>query len=65
MQGTHVPAIDLDRFEREYDAVVATDAPLAWRMISVSLWWKKCVLGESLETRTSEQREAAAATLTT
>jgi asparagine synthase (glutamine-hydrolysing) len=48
MWGTEFAAIDLKRFEETYDHVSQTDPALAWRMISVSLWWKKCVLGEPL-----------------
>jgi asparagine synthase (glutamine-hydrolysing) len=48
MRGTEFEAIDLKRFEETYDHVSRIDPALAWRIISVSLWWKKCVLGEEL-----------------
>lgn len=49
MRGTEIAAIDLKRFEETYDHVSRNDPPLAWRIISLSLWWKKCVLGEQLQ----------------
>jgi asparagine synthase (glutamine-hydrolysing) len=61
MRGTEIPAIDLNRFEEAYDHVSQADPALAWRIMSVSLWWKKCVLGEQLQGNTSKTQIAAPA----
>jgi len=33
----------------DYDRLAASDPILLWRLMSVSLWWKRCILGQSLE----------------
>jgi asparagine synthase (glutamine-hydrolysing) len=48
VRGTDVPAIDLNRFAQSYDQLSVVDPAMTWRLMSVSLWWKKCVLQETL-----------------
>jgi hypothetical protein len=60
MRGTDVPFVDLRQFEARYEHLSRTDAPLAWRIISVSLWWKKCVLGQELQPLSGTERLPAA-----
>jgi asparagine synthase (glutamine-hydrolysing) len=46
--GTEIPCVDLRTLEARYDQLVASDPLLLWRFISVSLWYKRCVLGETI-----------------
>ncbi len=49
LHGLDCPFLDVPAIEREYDALAATEPLYLWRLISVALWFKRCVLGESLQ----------------
>jgi asparagine synthase (glutamine-hydrolysing) len=46
--GLDCPFIDGRRLWSVYDALANTNPLFLWRIMSLCLWWKKCVLGESL-----------------
>lgn len=48
IEGTDVPYVDLAVLASRYDQLVERDPLLVWRFIMLSLWWKKCILGEQL-----------------
>lgn len=43
------PYVDLVSLASSYDRLIGTDPDMLWRAMSVSLWWKRCVLREPLE----------------
>jgi asparagine synthase (glutamine-hydrolysing) len=46
--GADCPYVDQAKLGRAYDALAHTNPLFLWRVMSLCLWWKKCVLGEAL-----------------
>ncbi len=46
--GVDCPYVDLKTLRRSYDVLAGTNPLFLWRVMSVCLWWKKCVMGEAL-----------------
>jgi asparagine synthase (glutamine-hydrolysing) len=49
LHGLDCPYVRPKQFLAGYDAITHSDPKQLWRVISVLLWWKKCVLGMSLQ----------------
>jgi asparagine synthase (glutamine-hydrolysing) len=49
LAGTDCPWVDGGRLRRSYDSLARSNPLFLWRVMSLCLWWKKCVLGESLQ----------------
>lgn len=49
IEGLDCPYVDARRLAAEYDRLRQHDATQLWRIMSVCLWWKRCVLGEPLD----------------
>lgn len=49
LRGLDCPYVNAKQFLAGYDAFTQHDPKQLWRVISVLLWWKKCVLGISLQ----------------
>lgn len=47
-RGADCPYVDPIKLESAYDALARTNPVFLWRLMSVCLWWKKCVMGERL-----------------
>ncbi len=41
--------VDMDRLSSAYDRLARSNPLFLWRVMSLCLWWKKCVLGETLQ----------------
>jgi len=48
VNGLDCPYLDLGRLKRRYTEIAARNPSRLWRMMSLALWWKRCVLGEHL-----------------
>jgi asparagine synthase (glutamine-hydrolysing) len=46
--STPCPYVDMAQLAANYDQLKRDDAMMLWRAMSVCLWWKRCVLAESL-----------------
>ncbi len=42
------PYLDMKKLHASYSGLVQQDPLFLWRMISVALWWKRCVQGDTL-----------------
>jgi asparagine synthase (glutamine-hydrolysing) len=49
--GINCPFINITAFEQCYDRFVAVSPMTLWRLISVLLWWKRVVLGNSISSK--------------
>ena len=45
------PYVDFQKLAANYDQLARNNPLLLWRFISISLWWKKCVLGIPLDNK--------------
>jgi len=43
------PYVDWTMLHSQYEHLAQTDPNTLWRTMSVLLWWKRCILNESLE----------------
>jgi asparagine synthase (glutamine-hydrolysing) len=43
LQGLDTPYVHMGRLSAGYDALAATRPNYLWRVVSVALWWKRCV----------------------
>jgi len=50
IDGNENPYIDFELLRTNYEMLANKEPLILWRLISISLWWKKCVMGESLRT---------------
>ncbi len=48
VKGLDCPYLVLPELEREYDGLAVRNPALLWRLMSVALWWKRCILNEAL-----------------
>ena len=48
--GSDVPYVDLRVLRDQYDRLAQEDPLMLWRLIVTTLWWKRCIVGESLTT---------------
>jgi len=48
VSGLDCPWVDQARLRRSYDRLARSNPLFLWRIMSLCLWWKKCVLGEAL-----------------
>jgi asparagine synthetase B (glutamine-hydrolysing) len=48
VSGLECPWIDNRRLHSSYDRLARSNPLFLWRVMSLCLWWKKCVLGEAL-----------------
>lgn len=46
--GVDCPFLDANVLRKHYDSLSQTSPNYLWRAMSVTLWWKRCVLGEEL-----------------
>jgi hypothetical protein len=42
------PYLDLRGLRPAYSELCAREPELLWRIMSVALWWKRCIQGDSL-----------------
>ncbi len=48
LRGGECPYVDLSRLEHGFDEIRGRDPSYLWRLLSVAMWWKRCVLGDAL-----------------
>ncbi|MCZ6836565.1 MAG: asparagine synthase (glutamine-hydrolyzing) [Planctomycetota bacterium] len=48
LESTTCPWIRMDRIQATYNEIAQRDPLFLWRMLSVGLWWNRCVQDESL-----------------
>ena len=46
--GMDCPYVDSSKLRRKYDLLAMANPLYLWRIMSLMLWWKKCVSGEML-----------------
>jgi asparagine synthase (glutamine-hydrolysing) len=47
--GLDCPYVDLAQLETDYERLRAHDPIKLWRVMSLALWWKRCIQGDSLQ----------------
>ena len=47
-RGADCPYVDPAKLDATYDALARSNPLFLWRLMSLCLWWKKCVMGEAL-----------------
>jgi asparagine synthase (glutamine-hydrolysing) len=50
IRNADCPYVDLQKLRRAYDPLAHSNPLFLWRIMSLALWYKKCVLGQSLTT---------------
>ena len=48
LDSSTCPWIRMDRIHQKYNEIAQRDPLFLWRMLSVGLWWNRCVQNESL-----------------
>lgn len=48
LRGSDCPYVDGQRLEAHFNEINRRDPNYLWRLLSVALWWKRCVRGEPL-----------------
>ncbi|NNM26795.1 MAG: hypothetical protein HKO59_12565, partial [Phycisphaerales bacterium] len=55
------PYLDVDALRHDYDRLRCTAPATLWRLMSLAMWWKRCVTGRRLEGEMAVERARNAA----
>jgi asparagine synthase (glutamine-hydrolysing) len=58
LRDADCPYVDFERLAGGYTELNRRDPNYLWRLISVGLWWKRCVKGERLRSDRADRRAA-------
>lgn len=42
------PYLDMSKMRNSYDLIRRSDPSYLWRLISLAMWWKRCIQGDRL-----------------
>jgi hypothetical protein len=42
------PYLNMNKLKDSYDFITQSDPSYLWRLISLAMWWKRCIRGEHL-----------------